>query len=54
MAKVLTAKTIETMRPGAARLEVPDAALPGLYLVVQPSGAKSWAFRPGSAASRGS
>ena len=45
MAKVLTAKAIETMKPGSARMEVPDAALPGLYLVVQPSGAKSWAFR---------
>jgi Arm domain-containing DNA-binding protein len=45
MAKVLTAKAIEIMKPGPARIEVPDAAMPGLYLVVQPSGAKSWAFR---------
>ena len=45
MGKVLTAKTIEAMKPGDSRMEIPDAALPGLYLVVQPSGAKSWAFR---------
>ncbi|MCB1469192.1 MAG: tyrosine-type recombinase/integrase, partial [Rhizobiaceae bacterium] len=29
----------------ATRREVPDSLLPGLYLVVQPSGAKSWAVR---------
>lgn len=46
MAKVLTAKSVEVMKPDPARrLEVPDAALPGLYLVVQPSGARSWAYR---------
>ena len=46
MAKVLTAKAVEAMKPDPRRrLEVPDAAFPGLYLVVQPSGAKSWAFR---------
>ena len=27
------------------RLEVPDGKIAGLYLVVQPSGAKSWALR---------
>ena len=45
MAKALTAKLIENIRPGTARREVPDARTPGLYLVVQPSGAKSWAVR---------
>jgi len=45
MAKVLTARAIEALKPGPARAEVSDAAMPGLYLVVQPSGAKSWAFR---------
>ena len=44
MAK-LTAKSIETIRAGTARREVPDAFLPGLYFIVQPSGAKSWAVR---------
>lgn len=46
MAKVLTTRTIEAMRPDPAkRIELPDGGLPGLYLVVQPSGAKSWATR---------
>ena len=27
------------------RTEYPDTALPGLYLVVQPSGVKTWAYR---------
>ena len=45
MASVLTAKAVEAAKPGAARREIPDAALPGLYLVVQPSGARSWALR---------
>lgn len=31
--------------PGATRKEIPDGGMPGLYLVVQPSGAKSWAVR---------
>jgi integrase len=44
MAK-LTAKTVETIRPRAVRQEIPDALLPGLYLIVQPSGARSWAVR---------
>jgi integrase len=41
----LTAITVEKFKPGAARREVPDRACAGLYLVVQPSGAKSWAVR---------
>jgi integrase len=41
----LTAKTVETIRPRAARQEIPDRLLPGLYLIVQPSGARSWAVR---------
>jgi integrase len=45
MTKILTSKTVETAAPGAARREIPDGALPGFYLVVQPSGAKSWALR---------
>jgi integrase len=42
---VLTARAIETIKPGASRKEIPDHHLPGLYLVLQPSGAKSWAVR---------
>ncbi len=46
MAKALTAKAVEKMRPDPnRRLEIPDGLLPGLYLVVQPTGAKSWAVR---------
>ena len=45
MGKALTALAIEKMQPGASRREVPDGLVAGLYLVVQPSGAKSWAVR---------
>jgi integrase len=45
-ARVLTVQAIERLKPDAARrLEIPDAALPGLYFIIQPSGAKSWAVR---------
>jgi len=44
MAK-LTSKAVENIKPTAARQEIPDALLPGLYLIVQPSGARSWAVR---------
>jgi integrase len=45
MAQTLTARTIETINPGRQRREIPDRHMPGLYLVLQPSGAKSWAVR---------
>ncbi|MEY8842869.1 tyrosine-type recombinase/integrase [Cribrihabitans sp. XS_ASV171] len=45
MARALTTKAVEAAKPGDARKEIPDPALSGLYLVVQPSGAKSWALR---------
>jgi integrase len=45
MTHKLTARTVETVRAGADRREIPDQYLPGLYLIVQPSGAKSWAVR---------
>lgn len=46
MAKAFTAKTIEAIKPDPAkRIEKPDPGLQGLYLVTQPSGAKSWALR---------
>lgn len=45
-AKVLTVQSVERHKANPQqRLEIPDAALPGFYLVVQPSGAKSWAVR---------
>jgi hypothetical protein len=46
VAKALTAAAIEKFKLNPAhRVEVPDGLLAGLYLVVQPSGAKSWAVR---------
>ena len=45
MAKVLTARAVEAVKREVARREIPDGGLPGLYLVVQPSGAKGWAVR---------
>jgi integrase len=41
----LTAKAVEAIKPAANRQEIPDTLLPGLYLIVQPSGARSWAVR---------
>ncbi len=46
MAKDLTAKGVTGAKPkDGKRTEIPDGAVRGLYLVVQPSGAKSWAIR---------
>jgi integrase len=45
MGKVITHRFVESVRPKAARAEYPDAACPGLYLIVQRSGTRSWAFR---------
>jgi integrase len=43
--KALNAKSVEAFTGGGTRREVPDGGLQGLYLVVQPSGVKSWAVR---------
>ncbi|RWM57446.1 site-specific integrase [Mesorhizobium sp.] len=46
MAKALTAQSVEKFKADPLnRREIPDALLTGLYLVVQPSGKKSWAVR---------
>src|SRR5947209_2429836 len=45
MVSALTARGTEAAKPGTARREIPDGLVTGLYLVVQPSGAKSWALR---------
>jgi Arm DNA-binding domain len=45
MTKALTVKRIENAEATRARREIPDGLLVGLYLVVQPSGAKSFAVR---------
>jgi integrase len=46
MAKKLTARKVEQTRPNPRkRIELPDGGKPGLYLVIQPSGRRSWAVR---------
>lgn len=46
MARGFTTKGVEAIKSDPdKRQELPDPALSGLYLVVQPSGAKSWALR---------
>ena len=45
MAKPLTATAIAAFKPGSTRREIPDGGSPGLHLVIQPSGQKSWALR---------
>src|SRR5262249_17085951 len=39
----LTAKFVENAKPGFVRQEIPDGT--GLYLLLQPSGHRSWAVR---------
>jgi integrase len=41
----LTAKSVEHIKPGSDRKEIPDSGCTGLYLVSQPSGVKSFAIR---------
>ena len=45
MAKPLTAASVARLKADAQRREVLDGACQGLYLVIQPSGVKSWAMR---------
>src|SRR5271155_1664740 len=45
MARDLTVKALENLKPGPARREIPDGHTRGLFYVLQPSGAASWAFR---------
>ena len=41
----LTAVSVESAKRGSTRRELRDSVLPGFSLIVQPSGAKSWALR---------
>jgi integrase len=44
--KVLTAQAVSKLKPaGKLPREVADSSVPGLYLVIYPSGKKSWALR---------
>lgn len=45
MARVLTDIAIRNLKPSSKRREVPDPGARGLYVVVQPSGQKSFAVR---------
>ncbi|MFW8645344.1 Arm DNA-binding domain-containing protein [Rhizobium beringeri] len=45
MAKTLTVRGIEALKASDVRQEIPDGGLPGLYLIIQPSGVTSWAIR---------
>jgi hypothetical protein len=45
MAKALTVKAIENLKPTSRRREVPDGEVRGLYLQIFPSGKASWCFR---------
>jgi integrase len=45
MAKALTDAWVRRKGPGPTRREIADGGRRGLYLIVQPSGAKSWAMR---------
>jgi integrase len=45
LTKALTAAAVGRLRPGVERIELADGGCPGLNLIIQPSGAKSWALR---------
>ena len=46
MASILTAAAVARLRgPKTGQLEIPDGGCRGLYLVIQSSGAKTWALR---------
>ena len=45
MAKALTQLAVKAAKPAHNRVEIPDGGCTGLYLIVQPSGVKSWALR---------
>jgi integrase len=45
MAKRLTPLSVRKLRPGKVRREIPDGAMPGLHLVIQPTGRRVWALR---------
>ncbi len=45
MPVTLTDRVVQQAKAKDARVEIPDAIVPGLYLIVQPTGVKSWAVR---------
>ena len=45
MPVTLTDRVVQQAKTKGTRVEIPDAVVPGLYLIVQPTGVKSWAVR---------
>lgn len=45
MNKSLTTAAVRALKPHKRRREIPDAGARGLYLVIEPTGKKSWALR---------
>jgi integrase len=45
LSKTLKVAGVRAIKPGRARREIPDGGCGGLYLVVEPTGRKSWALR---------
>ena len=45
MAKGFTVAELDNLKPGSRRRELPDGKQAGLYFIIQPSGARSWAYR---------
>jgi Arm DNA-binding domain len=45
MTKTLTQFALDALKSSDKRREVPDGKVVGLFLIVQPSGSKSWAVR---------
>ena len=45
MPVTLTDRVVQQAKASGGRIEIADAVLPGLYLIVQPTGVKSWAVR---------
>jgi integrase len=45
MAKTFTTKFVENIKPSGKRQEIPDSKCAGLYLLLQPSGHRSWCCR---------
>ena len=45
VAKGFTVAELDNLKPGSRRRELPDGKQAGLYFIIQPSGARSWAYR---------
>jgi integrase len=45
MPVTLTDRVVQQAKAKSARVEIADAVVPGLYVIVQPTGVKSWAVR---------